>query len=91
MTRAALRDASWFNRPSTDKPVRYHIVRDEVHAGESACGLAVDYQGPHDATDPQVDAASVPKNLRCMRPACRSRWPDGVDGPDHQTIPPEAP
>lgn len=86
MTRASLRDASFFRNPSTHGPVRYHIVRDEVHKGEGACGAPVQYQGPGDVLDPQRDAEGVPAALRCMKPGCRTRWPAGVSGTGDQTF-----
>lgn len=75
MTRASLRDASWYRRPSTHGPVRYHIVREEVHEGEGACGIPVICRAAAGVLDETVDAATVELNLRCMRPGCRGRWP----------------
>jgi hypothetical protein len=89
MTRAALRDASWYRNPSTDKPVRYHIVREDVHKGEGACGIAVLHATSRTVLDETLDAADVPLNLRCQRPGCKQRWPAGVAPSPAPAAPPE--
>lgn len=80
MTRAALRDASWFRNPSTHGPVRYHVVRDDIHKGESACGIMVCYASPRAVLDESLEASEVPLALRCMRMGCRQRWPQAGRG-----------
>lgn len=74
MVRASLRDASWYRNPSTHRPVRYHIVKDD-HSGIGACGITVVHLGPDDLSSGTADALTVPLALRCMRPGCKSRWP----------------
>jgi hypothetical protein len=78
MERAALRDASWYRRPSTHgKDLRYHVVRDEVHNGEGACGVPViATEGFAPEIDVTFPAESVPVPWRCMKPGCRGRWPE---------------
>lgn len=65
-TRAAPRDASWFRYPSTDKPVKYHVVVDDV--GMGGCSVFT-IKGKH------LDLADVLPSMRCMRPGCRKYWP----------------
>jgi hypothetical protein len=77
MTRAATRDASWYGRPSTHgKDLVYHVVRDDIHKGEGACGIPVVATEGFPEVDVTVDAATVNPADRCQRPGCRARWPD---------------
>lgn len=69
-TRAALRDASWFRYPSTDKPVKYHVVVDD--SGVGGCSVWT-IKGKH--LDESLGLADVPLIMRCMRPGCRKYWP----------------
>jgi hypothetical protein len=72
--RAGLRDASWYSYPRHDHgrastwTPRYH-VEDVVYGGTPVC--APNRVLLHD----MCDAADVPTNMRCQRPACRARWP----------------
>ena len=61
---AALRDASWYKRPDTRAPKRYHIV---AEGGGPACG-SIMILGDREQAD------RVPDLLRCKRPGCRSSW-----------------
>lgn len=69
-SRAALRDASWFRCPSTDKPVKYHVVVDD--SGVAGCSVFT-IKGKH--LDESLDLAEVLPSMRCMRPGCRKYWP----------------
>lgn len=62
---AELRDASWYSRPDTRAPKRYHVMMDD---GRPACGGAMFLVEP-------VPAERVPEPSRCKRPGCISRWP----------------
>jgi len=74
--RAAIRDASWYRRPSTHgKDLIYHVVRDEVHPEEGACGVPV-IGFESFGIDVTIPAESVPLHNRCQRPGCRARWPE---------------
>lgn len=75
--RAALRDASWYRRPSTHgKDLVYHVVRGEVHREEGACGTPVIAQeGFAPVRDVTIAAEEVAEHQRCRRPGCRARWP----------------
>lgn len=64
--RAALRDASFWSRPSTTRSVRFHIVGKD---GTSACGNILLW------IERAVDAERVKASMRCQRPGCRERWP----------------
>lgn len=76
VSRAALRDASWYRNPSTSgKALRYHMVAEEIHKGESACGVPVIADECLGLIDATVDAATVPASQRCGKPGCRVRWP----------------
>lgn len=65
---AALRDASWFNRPNTRTPKRWHVLN---AAGNPACGLVTMLDDP-------ILADSVPIECRCQRAGCKGRWPTDV-------------
>ena len=75
--RAALRDASWYRYPSTHgKDLVYHVVREDVHKEEGACGIPViGFEGYSPRRDVTVAAESVRPEYRCGRPGCRARWP----------------
>lgn len=78
MTRAAIRDASWYRRPSTHgKDLVYHVVRDEVHFEEGACGVPVIAREAF-GTDVTLPAEHIDPQFRCQRPGCRARWPEYV-------------
>lgn len=75
--RAALRDASLYRRPNVHgKPLIYHVVRDELHKNEGACGITVvATEGFAPERDVTVAAEMVPLRYRCGRPGCKARWP----------------
>lgn len=55
----------------------YHVVRDEVHKGEGACGVpVVSTEGFAPQRDVTVSAHSVRPEFRCGRPGCKARWPE---------------
>jgi hypothetical protein len=82
--RAAIRDASWYQRPSTHgKDLVYHVVREEVHYEEGACGVSViSLEGFSPRRDVTVDAATVRPEQRCRRPGCKARWPAWIEPED---------
>jgi hypothetical protein len=67
MARAALRDASWFDRPDVRKPKRYHVT--DGHWFAFCCRWR-----PLDETT-AVELGDVPAGLRCQRRGCRAHWP----------------
>ena len=82
--RAATRDASWYRRPSTHGPdLVYHVVREEIHRQEGACGVpVVALEGFSLERDVTVDAATVRPEHRCRRPGCKARWPAWIKPED---------
>lgn len=77
MIRAALRDASWYNRPG--RASRYHVIPATEETGSlgafdaatrSSCGLPVTV-----ADYATVALEDVAKHMRCQRRGCRERWP----------------
>lgn len=65
--RMAMRDASWYARPSQNRPVVYHVAtKDWTPACNPRRVLLVE------ETALPVSGTSV--HSRCERPACRSRW-----------------
>lgn len=79
--RAATRDASWYRNPSIHgKDLVYHVVRDEVHKNEGACGIpVVATEGYAPVRDVSIPAAAVRPEQRCGRPGCKTRWPAWSD------------
>jgi len=69
--RAAMRDASWLNRPGT--AYVYHVATTHM----SACC----FRDQPLAESTALPAAQVPPSQRCGRPACRKRWPDYEGNP----------
>lgn len=88
--RAALRDASWYRNPSTHgKDLVYHVVRDDVHQGEGACGVAVvATEGFAPVRNVTVPAESVLPEHRCRRPGCKARWPALLVAPGTRSMRP---
>ena len=67
--RAALRDASWFRKPSTRDELRvYHVV---LGTKLAACGIPSLL-----LTETDRDAEEVSERQRCRRSGCLQRWPD---------------
>jgi len=65
---AAWRDASWFNHPGTAH--RFHVVAgDWMAACNTQWCMLAEFTGQA--------ASEVPGYLRCQRPGCKSRWPQG--------------
>lgn len=76
LLRAAVRDASWYRRPSTHgKDLVYHAQRSEVHHSEGACGVPIISREGYPPRDMTVPADSIAPQYRCQRPGCRARWP----------------
>jgi len=68
MLMAALRDASWYDRPNTRSVKVWHVVAD---AGcRSRCGLRVLAD-----TDGNAVPAETIRRPRCRRSGCREAWP----------------
>ena len=65
---AGTRDASWYNRPSVDGPVKFHVVVDAHFPACNQGGVLISDYG-------QQPAADVPDFQRCGRPGCKLRWP----------------
>lgn len=74
---AALRDASWFRRPSGHGPnprmPRYHVIvdRSATEALEPigpACGIMLHDEGS------EMPADRVAHHTRCQRPGCKQKW-----------------
>lgn len=63
---AIQRDASWWPRPNTRNPKRWHVL---VNDFNPACGARMlpNY-------DDAVPATSVAEVSRCQRPGCRQEW-----------------
>lgn len=64
--RLALRDASWFDYPSTSGVPQYHVI-------------GADYMAACNSRMPLVETTEIPvakaaPSHRCQRPACRNRW-----------------
>ena len=66
----ATRDASWFDHPSTDRPIVYHVV---VEGYVSAC-MGLPLVAESESTPHDIDSA-----LYCRRRACVNRWVPAVE------------
>jgi hypothetical protein len=77
--RAAMRDATSYNRPGTAR--RYHVVREKIFASCSRTVLVTDAADLM-RTDTTVRAGSVPLILRCQRRGCREKWPARLSSPE---------
>lgn len=78
--RAALRDASWYRRPSTgSKPLTYHVLEGPLVQNRGACGIYVVASDSlnRDLTE---SAESIRPHNRCQRPGCKARWPAYPEG-----------
>lgn len=66
----ATRDGSWFNYPSQNRPIVYHVV---VEGYVSAC-MGLPLNEAMECTPHRIDQA-----LYCRRRACMNRWKEAVD------------
>lgn len=64
---AAPRDASWYRRPDTRSPKRWHVLKAN---GQPACGLVAVM-----CDESAIPAEDVLEELRCKRTGCNSHWP----------------
>lgn len=69
--RAAMRDASWHNRPGV--AARYHVAIRVFKGG--ALSPACNPDGMILNEMIERDAAQVPEHMRGQRPGCKQRWP----------------
>lgn len=68
---AALRDASWYDRPETRTDKQVHVSGRTIREGTmSRCGRSIlDEEGL------VWDPADVPQHARCRSNGCRQAWP----------------
>lgn len=69
---AAPRDASWFDRPNTHQPKRWHVA--------TPSGLSLCYSRPLVEAQ-SVSLDQVPEELRCQHWGCRRYWPGAEEPP----------
>lgn len=70
--KAAMRDASWHDRPDCYRPKRFHVLSPD---GEQAlCGRRMVVNN-----DSELDLAFVHPTLRCQRSGCRQAWPRDIE------------
>lgn len=75
--KAALRDCSFFARPShATGSSKFHAIvpRDPARGAGPACG----YPFHNEATE--IDAATVPYTQRCNRPGCKAAFATNDNG-----------
>lgn len=71
---AALRDASWYDRPNVRSLKLLHMAHVEIADSGSRFMYAACNGMPLDEASVWA-AHEVPPGLRCGRPGCRVRWP----------------
>lgn len=73
---ARLRDASWFNRPNVRRIKMYHVCTMDSPSNVSEVATALCTTAPMSKFTARP-LGEIPRWLRCQRPACRQRWPEG--------------
>lgn len=75
MAEAAMRDASWWNRPDTTSSKRYHVLADD---GETPlCGTRMVVND-----DTRMPARDVEPWMRCLANGCRQAFEREGEGGD---------